>query len=99
MPAGSATPLDSITMWSGRSGRAANLSTALIRSLQDGTANATVGQADNALTGITDQLGVYIDGTKIIDHYCNAAAMACLQQVGDHRGLARPEKPGHDRDR
>ena len=68
MSAGSATPLVSMTMASGRGVAAQQGGERAQQVALQRAADAAIGQADHAVAGAGDQLGVDVDGAEIVDH-------------------------------
>ncbi len=68
-------------------------------------ANAAVAHLHQLFLGavqahlLVDQAGVDVDLAHVVDDYRHPAAVAIIEYVVEHRGLAGAQKPGQHRDR
>ena len=88
-PPGSATPLVSITMNSGRGSRRSSAASVRSRSPSSEQQMQPLAQADHAVAGARDQLRIDVDGAEIVDHGGDPPSLRMRQHVVHDRGLAR----------
>ena len=61
-----------------------------------GATAAAIGQFGDAARGSTDEGGVDVDRTHVIDHRCQFQAVPVLQKMAQQGGLARTQESGQN---
>ena len=99
MPDGSATPLASSRMYSGRSGRAHHLRHRGDQIVADVAADTAVGEIDDIPLAFDadNEFGINVDRTEVVHQHRDPKAVIAGENAVQQRRLARAKKASQDR--